>query len=92
MIDLSLRILDVLIDICVYLNNQNMLSPWEKDHIVEAINATINWKWFDAAINSSSLAITNPEEISPDNIYRKEIMDLSFDDHLALFKRNLEGR
>ncbi|OAI47740.1 hypothetical protein AYO45_01430 [Gammaproteobacteria bacterium SCGC AG-212-F23] len=64
----------------VYLNKTySSLTPWQKDHIVDAINA-LYWDWLHRAVNSIRLAIANPSTISPDIKYKDEITKLTFDD------------
>lgn len=78
--DIRTNIVELLEVTTIHLNKtSNPLTPWQKDHIVEAINA-LYWDWLHLAINSIKLAIANPSTISPDNKYKDEIVKLTFDD------------
>jgi hypothetical protein len=73
---IRIDILNLIFDTVTFLNQKNPLSPWEKSHIVVAINA-LNWNWYYLALNSLKLAITDESQIDPNNTYKQEIIDLS---------------
>lgn len=90
--NLSFEILDLSGEIVEYLNSQDSLSSWAKDHIVEVINL-LNWGWLFAALTELRLAIDNPDEIAPENEYREEVVLLNADEiirHIRFFRKSLE--
>jgi hypothetical protein len=73
-------IVELLDSVTMYLNKKyTPMTPWQKDHIVEAVNA-LYWGWLHLALNSIRLAIADSSTISPDNNYKDEIVKLTFDD------------
>ena len=92
---MSLRILNEVIRVVVYLRAQGELSPWTKSHIAGAITVTFHQKFFYAAVNELFLAMVDPREVSPDNKYREEISALSPDEIISSiesFKNNLDEK
>ena len=73
MMSIRTDIVELLDSATMYLNKKyTPMTPWQKDHIVEAINA-LYWDWLHLAINSIRLAIADPSAISPDNKYKMKL-------------------
>lgn len=56
-----------------------VMNPWQKEHIVDAINA-LYWDWLHWALSSISLTIEDMANVSPEIKYRDEIINLNDDD------------
>lgn len=83
-------IVELLDSATMYLNKKyTPMTPWQKDRIVEAINA-LYWDWLHLAINLIRLAIADPDTISPDNRYKNEIIRLTYDDLIKQISRMKE--
>lgn len=56
----------------------SIMTSWQKEHIVEAINALYR-DWLHQALNSIGLAIADPSTVSPQIKYKDEIIHLADD-------------
>lgn len=85
----------LLVDATEYVNKTHPgMTPWQKDHVVEAINA-LYWGWLNLALTEIELLIIDPSTVAPENKYKDEVVKLSYDElisHVSNIKDLLEKK